>query len=256
MNSIKYIALFALTICVFVACKKESLLTYNISDNIYFNYKPSSGGLSDSADVSFATRIAAVQDSVFKLPIAVTGVAKDKDRTYKVIVVDSNTTAVAGKHFILPSNFIIRAGRILDTLSIRLLRTADLQSKAIKLKLALQENDTFRTGIKLLNANAGGNGSALTFRLNISDMLIEAPGWASAFAPYFGTFSAKKLRLINEVTGMRLDYQTTYVFDAQSAAKRVVYAITMSRYLSDQKAAGNTIYEVDGTEMKMNATYQ
>lgn len=256
MNKNIYIGLFAFAICLFVSCKKQSLLTYDVSDNIYFNYK-AGGIITDSTNISFATRVSSVKDSIFKLPVAITGTPKDHDRTYRVMVVDSNTTAVIGTHFILPATFTFRAGRVIDSLPIKLLRTADLQSKVIALKLALTPGNDFITDIKTMFSSIGGEVNILAFKLKVSDILTQGTSWTSAFAPYFGTFSVKKIRLINQITGMPLDYPATYAFDLQSIAKRTVYAITMSQYLREQKAAGNTVYEDDGiTEMKMAVAYQ
>ncbi|TKC63988.1 DUF4843 domain-containing protein [Pedobacter hiemivivus] len=254
MNKISYIAAFALALCLFASCKKESLLTYDVSDNIYFNYK-ASGLIADSLEASFAIRPASATDSVLKLPLAITGTASDHDRTYKVIVIDSNTTAVAGKHYVLPASFTIRAGRVLDSLPVKLLRSADLQTKAVYLKLALQPGGDFTTDMKTLYSSIAGTVNALAFKVKISDMFIV---WSSSFNTYFGVFSIKKIKLINQVTGMPFDYYTKgWLSDLQFSVRAANWAISVSHYLADQKAAGHTVYENDGiTEMKMGTAYQ
>jgi len=255
MNKIRYIAIFASALCVFASCKKSSLLTYDIPDSIYFNYKASNGLIADSTEATFATKSISTTDSTLKIPITATGTAADHDRTYKIIVVDSNTTAIAGKHFILPVTFTFRAGRIIDSLPLKLLRTVDLQSKAVKLKLALQPGGDFKTDIKSVNTITAGTINALTFKVNISDMFTA---WSSSFTAYYGTFSIKKVRLINQIAGMPLDYYTKgWLTDLQFASRVGSWTITMSHYLVDQKAAGHTVYEDDGvTEMKMALAYQ
>jgi hypothetical protein len=98
----------------------------------------------------------------------------------------------------------------------------------------------------------------VSFRLILSDQLGPGNNWAGVFAAYFGAFSVKKVRLINEVAGMPLDYYTTgWLTDLQLSARAPLWAITTSRYLADQKAAGHTVYEDDGvTPMTMGITYQ
>ena len=255
MNKIRYTAIFALALCVFVSCKKESLLTYDIPDNIYFNYKTPNGLAADSTEATFATRSLLTTDSVLKIPIIATGTASDHDRTYKIIVIDSNTTAIAGKHFILPATFTFRAGRIIDSLPVKLLRTVDLQNKAVKLKLALQPGGDFKTDIKFINTITSGTINSLTFKVNISDLFTA---WSSSFTAYYGTFSIKKVKLINQIAGMPLDYYTKgWLTDLQFASRVGSWTITMSHYLVDQKAAGHTVYEDDWvTEMKMAPAYQ
>jgi hypothetical protein len=257
MRKSKYIAVVVLAACLGVSCKKETLLTYDINDNIYFKYL-TSGQPVDSAAFSFAYSPASVKDSVFKIPFAITGAPANHDRTYSIIVVDSNTTAVAGQHYILPAAFIVHAGRIVDSLPLKLLRAPDLQTKTIQLKLALRESSDFKTNVQAVYGNVAGSVNVVSFRLLLSDQLGPGNYWSGVFAAYFGAFSVKKVRLINQVAGMPLDYYTTgWLTDAQLSARAPLWAIITSRYLSDQKAAGQTVYEDDGvTQMTMGTSYQ
>ena len=123
--------------------------------------------------------------------------------------------------------------------------------------LNLKPNDRFHTDLKsvrTVTSTSGDSVRVLVFKINISNIL---PPWRAAFDTYFGSFSLKKIRLINEITGMPLDYSDSYVYDLNGTAKLNYFAITMSRYLADQAASGNIIYEEDGiTPMTMGSTYQ
>lgn len=250
MKKIAYIILAALVSSLWAACKKDTLITYNAQDEIYFNYKEAGLNI-DSTTVTFAYSGVSVKDSTFKIPLAVTGVAKDHDRTY-IVTVDKSSTAISGQHYTLPSTFILRANRLIDSLPVKLLRSSDLQSQTVRVTLNLQESADLKTDMKTINAV-----SAISFKLNLNDILGPGQYWNS-MTSYFGTFSVKKIRLINQVAGMPLNYYiSTWLRDTQSSAKLALYAITTARYLSDQKALGNTVYEDDGvTPMTMGVAYQ
>ncbi|WP_426330190.1 DUF4843 domain-containing protein [Pedobacter sp. R-06] len=253
MNTIKYISISALIFCFFTSCKKQSLLTYNSPDNIYFT---STGQPLDSTNFTFANQLPSVKATVFKIPIAVSGTPKDYDRTFQVIV-DKSSTAIAGQHYEFPFSMTVRAGRVVDSLGIKLLRSTDLQNKAVLLKLILQENQNFHVDIKTVTSYTSFI-NVTNFKLYISDVLVDGKYWSGVFAAYFGAFSKKKVLLINQIVGMPLDYYTSgWLTDVNVSAKSTVWAITMSHYLADQKAAGKTIFEDDGvTEMVMAPAYQ
>jgi hypothetical protein len=97
----------------------------------------------------------------------------------------------------------------------------------------------------------------LKLTVYVSDQLTAGPYW-SVCTTYFGTFSVKKVRLLNTVTGMPLNFPAHgIIFDLSGSAEASTYAITMSRYLQDQAALGQPVYEDDGiTLMTMGAAYQ
>ncbi|HEY0174759.1 MAG TPA: DUF4843 domain-containing protein [Pedobacter sp.] len=260
MSKIKYISLFGLVLCLFTACKKDNLLTYdkaNSADNIYFNYAPVSG-LIDSAAVSFAYSAATVKDSVFKIPVAITGSPADHDRTYSITVVSGSTTAAPNTNYVLPSTFIVRKGLVQDTLAVKLLRTTDLQTKALSLDLALQPGGDFQTGIQSKLNSLFVSINVLSFKISFSDLLGPGTYWTNIFQAYFGAFSIKKVKLMNQAVGLPLNYWTTgWLTDLSLAARCTTWAIAMSHYLADQAAAGHPVYEDDGlTLMVMAPNYQ
>lgn len=255
MNRSIYILVLALIAVCTAACKKETLLTYNAQDNIYFNYKEGGQNI-DSTTITFAYSVVAVKDSIFKMPFAVTGSASNHDRTYTVTI-DKSSTAIAGQHYIAPTTFVLHANRLTDTMFIKVLRSADLQNQTVRLKLNLLPSADFHTDIKSVITVLSTTINTLSFKLDIADILGPGKYWSS-MTPYFGTFSIKKVRLINQVAGMPLNYYiSAWLYDLQGSARLALYAITTARYLSDQKALGHTIYEDDGvTPMQMGAAYQ
>jgi hypothetical protein len=248
------------------SCKKEKLMTYNANDNIYFNYSTGTDPIryADSTVVTFAFNNADVKDTTIRIPVVVTGVVSDHDRTY-AIMTDAGTSAVSNTDYILPSSFTIAAGKTSDTLLIRLNRTAVLKDTSRVLRLRLKATDNFQTRIQYRSGSyydisyiaPGDTISVQTFKVIVSDRLEAGPYW-SEYHYYFGEFSEKKVRLMNQLTGMPLDFWSVDMYSSQrQQANATYYGGFMFRYLSDQAAAGNIITEADGvTPMEMGMYFQ
>ncbi len=253
-------------ILVLAACKKETLMTYNADDNIYFSFQSGIDPIrfSDSTIVTFAFSADAVQDTLIFIPVNVTGVAADHDRSYEVTA-DASSTAVASTDYVLPSTFVLRAGRLADTIPVKFKRTAALKDAARFLMLRLKENDQFKTQIQFRSRSPyeityigpGDSIQARTFKLIVSDKLEAGPYW-SQYNFYFGAFSEKKVRLMNQIVGMPLDFWSIDMYStSRQQANTTYYGGFTFRYLSDQKAAGNIITEADGvTPMTMGIYFQ
>ena len=241
-----------------VACKKERLLTYDTSDNsIYYHYVGTTGVPLDTVAFTFAFSPVSVTDTIFMIPVWVTGVASKASRAYNVVV-DTGTTAVAGKDYTLPATFVFAADSLRDSLSVHIIRTADMQTTPVFLRLKLLPSKDLNTDIKTVSDNFGDTIGVTSFKLNISDILVAGPYWTNVFSTYFGTFSVKKVQLINQVTGMPLNYITIVgLYDLNFSSRISYYAISMANYLAAQGAAGHPVYEADGvTVMTMGAAYQ
>jgi hypothetical protein len=267
MNRSLYIFILALFLAS--SCKKESLLTYNANDNIYFNYianaDPATNYLGihvDSLNISFAFSSNALQDTIVRIPVAVTGVAKDYDRSYSVTA-DPSSTAVATTNYELPANFTLRAGKILDSVAVKFKRTADLKTKELSLMLRLNENDQFKTQTKFRSRQIYYSSfientdtvRTLTFKMVISDKLVEGPYWGD-YSYYLGEFSEKKVRLINQMIGMPLNFWSVPNNTPEHRSDLTYYGGFMFRYLADQAFAGNIILDEDGMPMTMGSYYQ
>lgn len=265
-RTIYILLLGGLSLLMAASCKKQSLLTYNASDNIYFNYIYDTAPIrySDTVNITFAFSASSVTDTVFNLPVAVTGTASNKDRAFEVTV-DPASTAVVSTDYVLPSSFLIHAGKLIDTISILFKRTAAIKSSSVSLLLHLKENDQFKTqfpyrgmlGNDLYSIDPGDTIQVETFKVNLSDMLQAGPYW-SEYSYYFGDFSEKKVRLMNQIAGMPLDFWSVSSYSStQQQANTLYYGGFTARYLSDQAYQGNIIFEADGiTKMAMGDYFQ
>jgi hypothetical protein len=243
-------------------CEKDKLLTYDAGENIYFQYKVgvdstsnSLGTLTDTLDYTFAYSPASVEDTLFPIPIAVTGDPVATDRAYKVVA-DAGGTAKEGQHYEWPS-LVIHAGRVKDTLFLRFKRSADLQHGQVNMTIRLQPNDNFNTDLPFMLAHDIDTIPVTSLYIRLSDILTAGADWDGFYGTYFGDFSEKKVRLMNEIVGLPLDFWIKPAYSSEQIAGATYYATAMGRYLRQQAMAGNIIYEEDGvTQMKMGTNYQ
>lgn len=254
MKKIQPILLFLPLFFLVTACEKN-IKVYDGENNIYFLHAVSSVFLgaasADSLDLTFAYTPGKT-DSVLKVPVRITGSPSDKDRAFKVAISPSST-AVAGKHYEpLPANLRMRAGRVTDTIFVRFIRTPDMLADTLSLILELQPNENFATHMtdKVVNTLTGQKQSFTKFTINVTDVLSRPKLWLDT---YLGTFSRKKILLMNEVTGMPLDALNN---TTTTVAQVIYWGKFTQRYLNDKKATGQTVYEDNGTEMIMGPSVQ
>lgn len=257
MKKIELYIAAALLFLLLNSCGKEGFMTYSIQDNIYF----SGSGISniedkDSVGVSFAYSDPAVTEMIVKVPVSVSGAPAKTDRIFKVVA-DTGTDMTTGQYE-LPVNAVFRAGMVNDSLLVKFKRTPDMKTKTFTLALKLIPGGDFRTDIQWQPAYSNPaeiRSSLLRYKITISDIFTQGTRW-SYYSTYFGTFSVKKIFLIHDLTGAPLNFYLAISPELTASAQLQVWAVSISRYLADQKAAGKTVYEEDGTEMKMGATYQ
>ncbi|MBO9583980.1 MAG: DUF4843 domain-containing protein [Flavobacterium sp.] len=251
MKKILILGITFLSLLGLTSCDKEEIETYSDTDNIYFSraifpeYK--NGPLIDSTGFSFGLDKATVTERIYPLAIRVQGKVSDIDRAVK-LTVDPTSTAVLGTHFTFPENIVMHAGKELDTVFIKVLRTPDMKNKDLTLVVNLEENEFFTTKMqsKVTNVLTGKTRNYIRFKLSFNDKLSTPIGWQAVF----GVFTAKKFFLMCDL--MNLDpemFNQVQGSPGLSIPETLYYASFMKRYLADQKANGNTIYEDDGKEM-------
>jgi hypothetical protein len=234
----KKMLLFAMALgLAFVSCSKEEVPLYDTDNANFIQFVDPS---KDTAELSFMFYPTVKTDSAYNyaIPVKILGLAKDVDREYKVTVIDSMTTAEAGKHFEVPTTATFHAGLYEDTLFIKLYRTADLLEKKVRLGIRIEYSNDFFVGEP---ANSERH-------LIFSDMLARPAWWTpmllengrydqnSVEYKFLGPYSDKKYLLLMEVTKVG-DWTDL------SEDERRVLALQLKRYLEKQKADGNTVYE-------------
>lgn len=251
MKKILILGIAFLSLLGLTSCDKEEIETYSDTDNIYFSramfpeYK--NGPLIDSTGFSFGLDKATITEKIYPLAIRVQGKVSDVDRAVK-LTVDPTSTAVLGTHFTFSENIIMHAGKELDTVFIKVLRTPDMKNGNLTLVVNLEENEFFTTNMqsKVTNVLTGKTRSYVRFKLSFNDKLSTPIGWQAVF----GVFTAKKFFLMCELMNLEPEmFNQPQGSPGLSIPETLYYASFMKRYLADQKADGNTIYEEDGKEM-------
>lgn len=252
MKKILILSVLILSFLGLTSCSQEEIKTYSDANNIYFSpavfplEKNVISTMVDSTGISFAFDNASIQKKVYRIPIRVQGKLSDVDRTVKCTI-DETSTAVEGVHFSLPKKIVIRAGREVDSIEVTMNRTPDLKLNRVTLVLNLEENEFFTTKMQTkINALTQKTMNLTRFKLTFDDIISQPIGWSAIL----GTFSPKKFFLMCDLLHLQpsLFNQKTGSIGL-TTAEFVYYDNFMKRYLADQKASGNTVYEDNGTEM-------
>jgi len=233
-----------------IACKKDTQF-YNGDVGIYFlpAVQPPEGvAATDSTLLSFAFAKDNVRDSTFYLPVQIMGAVSASDREYK-LEIDPSSTAKKGVHFdFTNTKFTIKPNQLLDTIKIKFHRTTDITNQRLTLKLHLISNENFKTVMtgKVTNVTTGARLSYIDYKIKVDDIFGMPSLWSNYF---FGKFSKKKVLFMANVLGL-----TVSQFNDGGQAflnKEGYYGLFVQRYLNDLATAGQTVYDEDGTPMRM-----
>lgn len=248
-KNIAYI-IMGLILSSFIACEKDEIDTFSGKDSIYFTWPVEGTSFNnatvypDSTGVSFAFIPPTKNDTIIKLPVSVQGMLSDVDRKVS-LKVSEESTAVKGVHFDYPERIVFRANVPTDSIPVTLYRTPEMKQESFQMILQLVENEDFSTEMAYMeNESTGEILNYTKFQVSISDIIETPQYW---FEPYLGDFTAKKLFLMSDVLGIPTDTFNNPV----SISDMQFYGQFMARYLDEKAAAGETVYEDDGTEMEM-----
>ncbi|MBB4035655.1 hypothetical protein GGR21_001550 [Dysgonomonas hofstadii] len=270
--NIKPAVLLITAIAIFSSCKEDKLDLFEGETNIYFslqNRRESDNHFNFSYtfnDVYYSKQwyITVPMDSISLsygylekgllpidttyVPVSIMGNLADYDRTisYKLA---STSTAVENSDFkILEAK--IPANKEVGAIVIELYREKYTEETKT-IDLTLVPGNDFYTNYKevLRSATDTLKASTIDFRVTVSDFLTLPLLWNN-WAYYLGTFSAKKVFLLKEL--VNLDIEIFYVAstaEGPTIAQVTAWGGLLKKYLAEQKAAGNTIYEENGEEM-------
>ncbi|MBS1662863.1 MAG: DUF4843 domain-containing protein [Bacteroidetes bacterium] len=210
------IAILLSVLAGFAACRKAQYMTYNTSDNVFFNFSDSTTDR-DSVIYTFAFSPGKLSDTL-RLPVSISGLRVSRDRKYKVVV-SGGTTAVAGTHFeALKDTYTIPADSGRVRLALVLYNKDSLLSKrAVGLNLKMAATDDLGVALSgLINA-----------RIIISNRL-EKPVW---WDKWMSKYSAVKFKLFIIATGVtELAYGQDY---GQYAPESLYYIGLMNNLIDD-----------------------
>ena len=250
------------------SCKEEALTTYEnaISKNpIYF---AEAKELNNFKAVSFGYEKPAVVDSVVTFIVRAIGVPENHDRPYDLTIADSSTLKSGIEYEILNKPLSIKAGKVADTLKIKLLRATTLRNQTSYLYMDLKPNNNFTNDFLIYTKTSNGvttTGYHTRMTLKVDDIAGPPPFWTlgntyyNSTVGYFGTFSRLKFQLL--ITYYNLDVDQVVApnwYTTDNNGRRFSgWANGLKAYLTRMAAAGTPVYEEDGvTLMKMGVYAQ
>lgn len=179
---------------LFIGCEKSEPLSFQAKPAIVFDYQTEA---SSKATFSFLGK-SGVEGEV-KIPVILNGFPEDRDRKFEVEVVTDTITDASATGYKIEQG-VIKAGRVKDSLLVKLYKTDELETKVVNLYLRVKANDEFERGIR----------EKQYFQLSWSNQAIM-PTWGT----YFRTFicsvgSTRAYRIFVETTGLTNFTATEY----------------------------------------------
>lgn len=178
-------------------CTKDPRLDYTTPASVYF-FTDSLLYTQDSMTYSFAVHESSRQADTVAIPLKIMGDAAAEDRGFSVVTDAARTTATAGVHYdILPP--VVKAGRIKDSLFIKVYKTSDLAAKEVRIALRITDGGTLLPGAT----------ERLNYVVKLNDILSKPDNWDQLLISFFGPYSKAKHRFIIDVTGLAVyDFRT------------------------------------------------
>lgn len=239
ISSLLFLPAILLTSC------DEEMMDYEGTDVVYLMHYERSGGYEyNTASVNLMD----VTDSemLFPLSVTISGQIRDYDRPYLIAAVDSST-AVAGEDYILPSGGVIKAGEYNDTIYVRLLKNDKLLNQEVKLIVKVLPNEHFTTDLSKYTTKRDFD--PCIFELTFTSMMSKPYWWFSEH----GTFSVKKITLINELFNMTYnDWADVAGARMEGGSWRKFVRLKFCDYLLEQYQNHTPVLEDDGTLMWVN----
>lgn len=223
------IFLTSLSVFASFSCKKQGFQLYESGDYIQFTRH-----INDSVMSSFLA-LPNDDEQPFGLPVELVGHPSDSPRPYKITVVEAETTAKPDSYSI-PETFTLGAHKTVDTAWIVLKKTPEISVEPARLVLRIEGTDQLQVG-------QTSHSAAI---VRISNVIAQPTWWNSTVSGRFlGTYSDKKFRLFIEVTG---------VIELDPTDQELVrtHTIKFKNYLLQEKDAGRTVYEENGSEMTVS----
>ncbi len=270
MKNIKYILI---SIIVFlISCSEDQLITYSgEKDNtsgIYFqrtgSYTVGTPNVTylDSTVYSFAGVNA--QSSTINVLVRTFGNLSDKDRPFVIKIVNDpiQTTAIEGSDFTVDyTKCILPAGKSEANIPVTLIRTEKLTKTSLRIKLMLEENEYFKLYIAEYKATNVWNQNVRTidsryYVIRFAEIYTMPSYWSFA-APYFGTWTPEKYKVVNDVAGWTpSDWKTAGMAGSKVAGGRFDYvARFVQSYLQQMADKKTPVKEGDGSNMQLPNPY-
>ena len=144
----------------------------------------------DSLTFSFAVYPSQVLEQDMEMKLYVMGEAASTDRTAKLAIDASLSTADASQ-YVFPETVTIPAGKLEAPFIITLKRTEDLTTNTVSLCFKVVETNDFKAGVIEQNH----------FCIKWNDTLSKPKNWDTELLEFFGEYSLVKYRFIIDTLG-------------------------------------------------------
>ena len=273
MKKIKLILISAIFLAV--SCSEEQLITYqgetDGTSGIYFQrtasytYGTPNVVYTDSTEYSFAGVSSEIQSGTVNVVVRTFGNISNTDRPFVISVVNdpAQTTAVEGVDFTVDyTKCVIEAGKSETYIPVTVMRSEQLTESSLRIKLTLEENEYFKFHITEYKANNVWNQSARMidaryYVIRFTEISTTPRYWTLLGTKYFGTWTQRKYKVVNEVAGWTpADWSTAGQAGAKVALGRFDYVARMVQsYLQQMADNGTPVKDDDGSNMQMPSPY-
>jgi len=192
MKKILYIALCVIVVTQ-TSCSTDEIKYFDSNNYVYFDESVASGVSYPSLSYTFAFQNSTVKETTYTIPVKFAGRFISKNATFTWNIVDSLTTAVAGKQYDLldAGQQYIPANDSVGTAKIKLLRSSDMTNKSYSIVLQLVPNENFKIG------------PVDKVKITVTDQIVKPDWWTSSpYVRFLGTYSLTKLKLWFEFMGV------------------------------------------------------
>ena len=188
MKKMKLMILLLAVIGMFTACENDKFYFQDDARvRIEGPYEWAVG--TDSLTFSFAAYPSQVQEQGMEMKLYVMGEAAATDRTAK-LAIDRTLTTANDDQYVFPETVTIPAGK-LEAPFIVTLKRADLTSGTVSLYFRVVETNDFKVGVIEQNH----------FCIKWNDTLSKPKNWDTELLEFFGDFSLVKYRFIIDTIG-------------------------------------------------------
>lgn len=170
----------------FSSCEKSDPMSFRAKPAIVFDFR---NATDNKVTFSFLGKSEEVGE--VRVPVIINGFSEDRDRQFEIEVVSDTITDAMPTGYTIESG-IIHAGRMKDTLIVKLYKTTELETKVVNLYLRVKANEEFERGIK----------EKQYYQISWSNQAIM-PTWGTYFRTFFSQVgSTRAYRIFVETTGL------------------------------------------------------
>lgn len=256
-------------IMIFMSCEK-GIMSYEGKEGVYFGVRHGSATDAENrwpyqpySNVDFIKIKKDVVD--FPVKIDITGPVKNYDRSFRVEVNPDSTTAILGKHYeALQELWTVRAGTSTATITVKIMRTPDLEEESRTLGLRLLPTKDFALSFPEWDAIPAYNGGTIVQKfdaslhtLRINDNMVTPGLWLGSLQAgnkeggAFGVFTRRKMEFLTEYLG--LTYEDFASSETMPLARVSLVSSDAAAILIERFNAKNPVLEADGRLMFFGA---